>query len=681
MGLISLRLRTNVQPLGRSVRAMSLISRNSGLSTMSASSYRQSRTSGRSNRSTRTPGAAVSIIRFPLTLNRIVSILRQRLLRAPVSAGHSARRSTPTTVTSSSKPSLPRCSAAQATSPRTRSPRGRPARAAKYLHRPWRGGAWATTPHAAGARRVTWAKVTMSSLALLRRGSIVWIAVDLSTREWNETSDLKHADVESVDFFPDLGIAGHLMSMPAARSFLNSRLRRTRRLSGLTSRTLAASTVVFPSRYSFRRRRSSSLRVSSKSLILSASSAAWSGLAWDSNCACSCRISCSRCNRFHFRATLRFTMVTARAMRSWGPAKVNLFCFRQNSRLRWTDWTRSAESTAARRAGPNRRWATRRTSGSYSSTRRAMASGSPWRARANTAAKSCTCMAVCVPPVQGGGTLHCSQFTGPRTATQRRHSPAGFLRRPMARAADGTASSAPAEKSQIACFDLILLGALVCGVHPRPGHPGLCPPVPKRRCGAVRGPQEGRSAMKEIFPKDDSCESRRGRIDLAGFIQFLNPAIRHVLHEVPTPDEVERSFPIPSLGDTLMPSDNNHEQLENRLRRAKLELERRIPAGEECSAEEYFKADPELAADVDSAIDLVYTEYTARKDAGRPLPPEHYYGQHAQLRNKLEPLFLLDDEFDESHPTRVIRILGADGQREQYQVLKEISQSPNGNID
>ncbi|HKB34989.1 MAG TPA: serine/threonine-protein kinase, partial [Gemmataceae bacterium] len=140
-------------------------------------------------------------------------------------------------------------------------------------------------------------------------------------------------------------------------------------------------------------------------------------------------------------------------------------------------------------------------------------------------------------------------------------------------------------------------------------------------------------------------------------------------------------FPIPSLGDTLMPSDNNHEQLEIRLRRAKFELERRIPAGEECSAEEYFKADPELAADVDSAIDLVYTEYTARKDAGRPLPPEHYYGQHAQLRNKLEPLFLLDDEFDESHPTRVIRILGADGQREQYQVLKEISQSPNGNID
>src|SRR5262245_36092401 len=83
MGLIRVRLRTNVQPLGRSVRAMSLISRNSGLSAMSASSYRQSLTSGRSNRITRTPGAAVSTSRFPLTLIRIVTLLRQRGMRAP----------------------------------------------------------------------------------------------------------------------------------------------------------------------------------------------------------------------------------------------------------------------------------------------------------------------------------------------------------------------------------------------------------------------------------------------------------------------------------------------------------------------------------------------------------------------------------------------------------------------
>jgi serine/threonine protein kinase len=187
--------------------------------------------------------------------------------------------------------------------------------------------------------------------------------------------------------------------------------------------------------------------------------------------------------------------------------------------------------------------------------------------------------------------------------------------------------------------------------------------------------------MKEIFPKEDSCESRRGRIDLAGFIQFPNPAIRHVLHEVPAPGEVERSFPIPSLGDTLMPSDNNYDHLENRLRRAKADLERRIHAGEKCSAEEYFKGDPELAANEEAAKDLIYTEYTARKDVGRPLPREHYYAQYAQWRNRLEPLFLLDDEFDEAQPTRVIRILGTDSRREQYHFLKEISQGPNGNID
>jgi serine/threonine protein kinase len=188
--------------------------------------------------------------------------------------------------------------------------------------------------------------------------------------------------------------------------------------------------------------------------------------------------------------------------------------------------------------------------------------------------------------------------------------------------------------------------------------------------------------MKEIFPKEDSCESRRGRIDLDDFIQFPNPAIRHVLHEVPASGEVERCFPIPSLGDTLMPSDNNHDHLENRLRRAKADLERRIHGGDDgCFAEEYFKADPELATNVDSAIDLIYTEYTARKEAGRPFPREHYYVQYPQWRNKLEPLFLLDDEFDEAQPTRVIRILGTDSRREQYHFLKEISQGLNGNID
>src|SRR5438105_5050471 len=102
--------------------------------------------------------------------------------------------------------------------------------------------------------------------------------------------------------------------------------------------------------------------------------------------------------------------------------------------------------------------------------------------------------------------------------------------------------------------------------------------------------------MEETFCKEDACESRSGRIESGGYRSFPNSAIRHVLRKVPAPGEVERDFPIPFLGDALVPSDNNHDDLENRRRRADADMERRIHAGEECFAEEYFQACPELAA-------------------------------------------------------------------------------------
>src|SRR5262245_23750250 len=115
--------------------------------------------------------------------------------------------------------------------------------------------------------------------------------------------------------------------------------------------------------------------------------------------------------------------------------------------------------------------------------------------------------------------------------------------------------------------------------------------------------------MEETFCKEDACESRRGRIESGAYSSFPNPAIRHVLRRVPAPGEVELGFPIRSLGDTLVASDNNHDCLENQLRRADADMERRIHAGEECFAEEFFKACPELAANVATAIDLIYTEF------------------------------------------------------------------------
>jgi hypothetical protein len=157
-------------------------------------------------------------------------------------------------------------------------------------------------------------------------------------------------------------------------------------------------------------------------------------------------------------------------------------------------------------------------------------------------------------------------------------------------------------------------------------------------------------------------------------------AIRQVGGQVSAPGGVGQKVPLLPLGDTLVSADHDPIDLEARLRRADADLERRIHAGDqECFVEEYFKTWPELAASVDTAIDLIYTEFDARAQAGRPLPPENYYERFPQWRNELERQFAIH-KIDEPDTTRMIRILGPDGRREQYRVLKEISQGPNGNL-
>jgi serine/threonine-protein kinase len=125
--------------------------------------------------------------------------------------------------------------------------------------------------------------------------------------------------------------------------------------------------------------------------------------------------------------------------------------------------------------------------------------------------------------------------------------------------------------------------------------------------------------------------------------------------------------------------DIDRDCLETRLRQARADLERRIHVGEDCRAEAYFAACPELAANVDAAIDLIYTEFAAREEAGRRLPPENYYRRFPQWRDELEKQFAIH-ELDEPTSPQVIRILGPDGRQELYHFLREISRSPNGNI-
>src|SRR5262249_53601419 len=108
----------------------------------------------------------------------------------------------------------------------------------------------------------------------------------------------------------------------------------------------------------------------------------------------------------------------------------------------------------------------------------------------------------------------------------------------------------------------------------------------------ARGLWEQRFTMKKIFGQADSCNGWGHEIESSRFMSYPNPAIRLVPGGAPASGEVERRLPIAAFGDTLVSADNDRYSLENRLRRARAELERRIHAGEDCLAEEYFAADP-----------------------------------------------------------------------------------------
>ncbi len=56
-----------------------------------------------------------------------------------------------------------------------------------------------------------------------------------------------------------------------------------------------------------------------------------------------------------------------------------------------------------------------------------------------------------------------------------------------------------------------------------------------------------------------------------------------------------------------------------RLCRARIELERQIRAGEPVGVEDWFQAEPALADDPDSALELIYAEYMVRDEVGRPV--------------------------------------------------------------
>jgi hypothetical protein len=120
--------------------------------------------------------------------------------------------------------------------------------------------------------------------------------------------------------------------------------------------------------------------------------------------------------------------------------------------------------------------------------------------------------------------------------------------------------------------------------------------------------------------------------------------------------------------------------LEGQLRRARAELERRLYAGEDCRAEEYFAACPALAADAERAKDLIYAEYRTRQDLGQRPDEEDYYRRFPQRRDELKRLFEFDREVCPPPADLVVRAGGPDGPPVRFQVLQELWDGPTGTV-
>jgi len=91
-----------------------------------------------------------------------------------------------------------------------------------------------------------------------------------------------------------------------------------------------------------------------------------------------------------------------------------------------------------------------------------------------------------------------------------------------------------------------------------------------------------------------------------------------------------------------MAESNGERDLREQLRQARSELEQCLRAGQDCRAEQIFARYPALAADVDSALDIIYsTEFTLRELRDERPSPEAYYARFPQYRQRLEELFRL----------------------------------------
>ena len=86
-----------------------------------------------------------------------------------------------------------------------------------------------------------------------------------------------------------------------------------------------------------------------------------------------------------------------------------------------------------------------------------------------------------------------------------------------------------------------------------------------------------------------------------------------------------------------MPSGNAaDERPEEHFRRARDDLRRRLLSGEPCTAEDYLKASPWLAAHPTWALELICAEYAIRRDLGQHPSPVEWCARFPAWKEVLE---------------------------------------------
>src|SRR5688572_31500511 len=75
------------------------------------------------------------------------------------------------------------------------------------------------------------------------------------------------------------------------------------------------------------------------------------------------------------------------------------------------------------------------------------------------------------------------------------------------------------------------------------------------------------------------------------------------------------------------------------LRQACRDLDRRLRGGEAVHAEEFLVAMPELEAETEAALELIYTEFVVREELGQCPLPDEWFARFPQWRQDREQLF------------------------------------------